>query len=553
VLVTVHGVVRNAATGEPLPRALVRIEGDADTGVLTGGDGRFEIPAVPAGPQAIQVLKPGFRDRPYAAGLAAMEETIGPAHSVLAAAEMPELAFALAPTCSIHGQIELSTGDPAQGIFVLLLRRMVQDGRAVWRVASVTKANSGGAYRFAGLADGVYAIHTEPAMDSEPAMTLVEAGKVGSIARAGYASVFYPDARDLAGAAKISISNGQQAEANFALALEPFHTVSATAVAPKAGSSREAALKLSATNDTVRVLEAADHQLIYPAQFDQATNTIQAVLPDGTYTLLVWSPQRAAGGDFSRRDDLLDPNLNPGVLAGSVDFSVAGHAVTNLRLPVSPQPTNPMQLTVLRSATQPFPTQTLPGLINVLANQTGGWISEGMTTLYAQDVKPGTNPTANLPPGAYWMHTVTAGTGLCEQSFTAGGANLAREPLVLSISGSVPPMELTLRHDCAKLALSLPQALSTQAPGEEPSYTVYVVPDFDSTLDVGPLTLRPSTGGTLTLESLTPGSYHVFTFDAPVRLEYRNPAVLAAMPNPGQQVTLSPSATSNLVLEVPGH
>jgi hypothetical protein len=57
----------------------------------------------------------------------------------------------------------------------------------------------------------------------------------------------------------------------------------------------------------------------------------------------------------------------------------------------------------------------------------------------------------------------------------------------------------------------------------------------------------------LTLESLTPGSYHVFTFDAPVRLEYRNPAVLAAMPNPGQQVTLSPSATSNLVLEVPGH
>ena len=67
------------------------------------------------------------------------------------------------------------------------------------------------------------------------------------------------------------------------------------------------------------------------------------------------------------------------------------------------------------------------------------------------------------------------------------------------------------------------------------------------------MTLRPSTGGTLTLESLTPGSYHVFTFDAPVRLEYRNPAVLAAMPNPGQQVTLSPSATSNLVLEVPGH
>ena len=38
--VTVLGVVRNAATGEPLPRTLVRIEGDADTGTLTNGEGK---------------------------------------------------------------------------------------------------------------------------------------------------------------------------------------------------------------------------------------------------------------------------------------------------------------------------------------------------------------------------------------------------------------------------------------------------------------------------------------------------------------------------------
>ena len=33
-MATVHGVVRNSASGEPLPRALVRIEGDAATGTL---------------------------------------------------------------------------------------------------------------------------------------------------------------------------------------------------------------------------------------------------------------------------------------------------------------------------------------------------------------------------------------------------------------------------------------------------------------------------------------------------------------------------------------
>ena len=64
--VTVHGVVRNGANGEPLARALVRIEGDGDAGALTDGEGRFEIPSVLAGPEIVRLLKPGFRDRPYA-------------------------------------------------------------------------------------------------------------------------------------------------------------------------------------------------------------------------------------------------------------------------------------------------------------------------------------------------------------------------------------------------------------------------------------------------------------------------------------------------------
>ena len=59
----VHGIVRNGASGDPLPRALVRINGDASTGVLTDGDGRFEIADVPDGPQEFTVVKPGFMDQ----------------------------------------------------------------------------------------------------------------------------------------------------------------------------------------------------------------------------------------------------------------------------------------------------------------------------------------------------------------------------------------------------------------------------------------------------------------------------------------------------------
>jgi hypothetical protein len=113
-------------------------------------------------------------------------------------------------------------------------------------------------------------------------------------------------------------------------------------------------------------------------------------------------------------------------------------------------------------------------------------------------------------------------------------------------------MELTLRDDCAKLTLELPPALSAFLPGDEPFYTVYVVPDFDTTADIPPLNMHPSSGATLTVDGLAPGSYHVYVFERPVRLEYRNPAVLAALPTPGQQVTLSAGTTSGLMLEVPG-
>jgi hypothetical protein len=141
---------------------------------------------------------------------------------------------------------------------------------------------------------------------------------------------------------------------------------------------------------------------------------------------------------------------------------------------------------------------------------------------------------------------------LCEDSFSAGGVNLAREQLSIGIAAAPPPMELTLRDDCAKLALQLPQALAAFLPGEEPFYTVYVVPDFDTTADIPPMTVHPSSGAILTIDGLTPGNYHVYTFDRPVRLEYRNPAALVALPTPGQAVTLSAGATSNLVLEAPG-
>ena len=185
----------------PFPARWSASRATPPTGALTDGEGRFEIAGVPLGPQAFQVMKPGFIDE-IAAGAGGPPTVVNGAsnsqHSVYVAADMPDLAFRLAPTNAIRGQVELSTGDPAQGIVVMLLRRGVQDGRAIWQPVTNVRTNSEGAYRFAGLTDGTYAVFTESTMDTELPAAFVAAGGDQAVTRAGYPSVFYPDAADLA-------------------------------------------------------------------------------------------------------------------------------------------------------------------------------------------------------------------------------------------------------------------------------------------------------------------------------------------------------------------
>jgi len=539
---TVHGIVRVGASGEPLAHALVRIGGDASTGVLTDGEGRFEMPEIPAGPQEFTITKPGFLDEAEAAADSIAWNAHGYGHNVIVAAEMGDVVFTMEPANSIRGQIQLSTGDVAEGIQVMLLRRTIRDGRAVWQVTSTARTNSEGSYRFGNLTDGLYAVYTMPAMESEGAVSLVATGNSSKVARAGYPSVFYPDVRDLGSAAKIQLRGGEQAQANIGLTLEPFQPVVATVAMPDAGDGL-----------SVQVLDGQGNLLPYSAQYDASTHTAQAMLPEGAYSLTASMASRvfhiAATRDAGRFN--LTRQGSRG-FAGEVSFTVATRPVTNLHLPMATVANSPVQVSVSRTkaaASQPGYELASDPPVFVTLTQRGGWMADGMVTSYAEGpASKSLQPTGVVPGGSYWVSTAIGPRTMCESSFTAGGASLAREPLVLGVAGSTAPLMLSLRDDCARLTLSLPGTAAYTA-GEERSYTVYVIPDFDSTQGIVPQTLRTSTGGRVTLTGLTPGSYHVFTFDRPVALEYRNPEVLASLPS--QAVSLEPNGEAELTVEVP--
>ena len=543
-LTTLHGVVRNASTGEGLARALVRIEGDASTGVLTDGDGRFEVPNIPVGPQSVTVEKPGFLDRGFSVANGAGQFIVSTAaggHNVLVAAQMPDVVFTLAPTGAIRGQVELSTGDAAEGIKIILAQRTVQDGRLLWQQGASAKTRSDGTFRFGGLADGDYALFTEPAMDSD-----LDGVPGGAGQRWGYPALYYPDAREPSGVAKIHVANGQEGQANLLLTLEPFQSVTALAVLPQGNAAARAAQNLTAT-----VMDSAGHELPYQAQYDEETHTIQSLLPDGTYTLLVSTVPNPVANPSSVHISN-SPNREPDALLGAVEFSVAGRAIAGLRVALSTPRRNPVQVSLIHGAVQSAELRAGQNdQITVMVSQAAGWVDDSLVSAYATGPAAGPLTASDILPGAYWVHTHIAARGLCEASFTAGGASLAREPLRIGLSGSTAPMEFTVRDDCASLQLSLPETLASIAAGEEPFFTVFVVPDFDSTGDVQAVTLRASTGGVATLNGLTPGNYRVYTFAGSVQFAYRNREALVAMPNAEQQITLSPGAAANLVVEAP--
>ncbi len=539
--------MRNALTGEPLARALVRVEGDANTGALTDGEGHFEL-TVPIGPQSIHVQKPGFRDRPYASEDAGLELD-GPGHSVMVSEDMPELDFKLTPSSVISGRIELSTGDPAQGIILNLLKQVIHSGRAVWVQAGATRTNGDGSYRFAGLPAGSYIVYTQPTLESEPAVTAVASGQKNGVTRFGFPAVFYPDARDFSGAGRIQLTDGQQASANMLLALEPFHSVAA--VGFLAGTPNVAMLPAISAS----ILDASGHLLPYTPQYDDATHSIQASLPDGSYMILMQGVTPVGLRVNGQGGVSVRTRGGPSQYAGMTEFTVAGHPIAGLRVPLGPPHPAPvlvryLHIGVAASAARTNGSDDSNASITLQAEQADGL---PVPDLGGSQIPVGDDSfDLSVPwPGTYWFTVYIPQKNLCADSLKGGGANLAREPLALSSLATSAPMELTLRDDCAQLSLTLPEGLAQFAPGEEPFYTVYVVPDFDTVQDIPPMAVHPSSGATLTVDGLTPGNYHVYTFASPVRLEYRNRAVLAALPNPGQAVTLAPGGTGSLVLEAP--
>jgi len=546
--VTVHGIVRNAATGEPLPRALVRIDDEVEAGALTDGEGRFEIPGISQGPHGFSVVKPNFSSKVENGDFEGYVQ-----HLVHVAAEMPELSLALSPLNAISGHVMLSNGEPAIGIGLTLLKLTVQDGRASWMEMDSHQTTPGGEFRFYGLEDGSYTIMTQPEFDNEKASAPACNGPAPTKVQ-GYPAVFYPYAADSAGAERIDLAGGQQAQANLTLTLSPFHEIQAALGKQAPGNQWQF---------TSILMDHNGQRLNYPLREDEKNHSVCAYLPDGAYTLTV---EGTAEDNTVSIQGVSLRAMRPGnrgkTLAGLLDFTVEGQAQTQLRVPLNSGLSTPVHLRYEPAPPAPKSPATGdqhdpeggepdPEPLGLWAVRAGSAAPRGGMMESAERADANLYQFDMVAPGSYWIHGSANQAGTCLGSVTAGGVNLALAPWIAGTQGTGPAIEAVLRTDCAKLTLELPSTLTAGLPGEEPVLFLYLVPEFDSVQTVRQTTVVPSSGTTVSLEDLTPGAYRVYVFDTPRQLEYRNPAAMDRLSVKGQPVTLSPGGNANLTLEIP--
>jgi hypothetical protein len=502
----VKGEVLDSISHQPIARVLVETGIDA---VLTDNDGHFEL-NLPAGEIGINLRRPGYGMRGQYMH-----------HAIRVGANMPDLIFALTPEAMITGHVTLSTGDEADGIRITAYRRQVVNGRERWALQNIVTTNSEGAFRLANLeAPATYLLYSMPAHDRAGAIA------PGAISY-GYPSLYYPGVADSAAAGLITLSPGQQAQADFTLTQQPFYPVS---------------IVMPGRRNGVQIHDQSGRTLEFSTRWNEQRGTAETNLPNGRY----YAESRTPGESATY---------------GRVEFTVAGGPVSGLSMAMAPL--HPVPVIVRQEANTTESSGTGAGSVSLVSDSSPG-LNLSLVSAEAFDLQagggslrrpPGGSDSSlfeleNAMPGRYWVET-SPFRGYVS-SITSGGVDLAREPLVIGAGNSTAPIEITLRNDAGTIAGQINQSTTAAAGssqlGDAGNVFVYAIPLFPTTSQIPQSSTQGS--GQFSIGNVAPGSYRVVAFDHTQEIDPTDTQALAKYIGKGQTATVEANGTANVQLDV---
>jgi len=491
---TLSGSVVNSVTGEPIPRALVQMFAGGGNSTLTDSDGHFQFDGLAAMQTALTARKPGFFNEQEASqgqGMSALTRiTIGPNTS--------SVVLKLVPEGIISGHVT-ADGEGIENIPVKLVHLRIIDGRRRWEQTGNATTDSDGEFRIASLVPGMYYAAFGPNWGP-----LAAVGNPKSRER-GYAEVFFPGVPDLASAAPIDLSGGQQFEADISLKAEPLYHVSGAVSGYAAGQG----VNLSFVN-------SAGDTLPFPVQFSRQGSEFQAQVTSGSYTLhaeafsenssLQANLPVTISADTAGIHLVLEPDVSIPVIVRTEFSSSQAAKVVPQNMPVTVQLTSSLPSL---AASDYFSSLDAPANPSALA---------------LRDVEPGRYAAQVTPNGPFYV-----------QSAQCGGIDLLRDDLTVPAGSRVPPIEVVLRDDGASLTGTV------NSEGQSARGAVFLVPDRTPRQ-----TKMAREQGQFRFTNLAPGDYGVFAADRGADLEYTNSEALSPYLGKAAHVTLPPNGNVNL-------
>ena len=493
-----RGTVINAATNEPVSRALVELNVPSGVAQLSGTDGTFIFTNLPRGQYVATALKPGFFN----------EEELGRGHAAkIAPAKIPfngDLLLRLTPEGVIYGEVKNEDGEPIEGIRVRVMRLRVVEGHKVIDPEGEGSTDDEGAFRIANLQPGRYRVSFMQA--NRGIIRYVRDFNRKQEAEQGYASEFYPGVRDGESAANIEVKAGAQSQVTQVLKRQRLFEISGVL----RGGDPEGAFHLM-------LRDASGDYLPENMKIDQKRGQFQIVgIPEGTYTLLARGLRRNRAAPEENKPMLSATRLVH--LTSDVTGVVLALQPTNsveiqVRDEIPPDGSNMLHQAVVRfvslESTQYSPAIQAP-------------IMEGERVTMAQ--------LDDIPPGTYRVEATPNQAGYVV-SLRCGRTDLLREDLTVAAGAALPPVEVTLRNDGAQLNMSVMDENHRRGA----SVVIY-----SEEYPRRSLLVQMDDTGSASQTNLAPGTYSLIAVEDADDLEFRNPLAMQRYLGDATEVTLQP-------------
>jgi uncharacterized protein (DUF2141 family) len=503
------GNVINAATGEPVSRALVQMQTPVGKAQFAGTDGTFVFKNLARGRYNLTASKPGFFN----------EQQLGRWNAWMNSfQDVPsekEVVLKLTPEGIIYGEVKNENGEPIEGVTVRAQRWQTENGRKSLQNARDAATDDEGNFRLAELKPGSYHL------------SFVPVGRGGWVTYdklnrkkqtdEGYGAQFYPGVADVESSTAIELRGGA----------------------------------------TVHITQALSRQRLF-----EVAGAVRGVNPTGGFGLMLVN----TSGDMVQRTVRIDPKTGqfqiPGVPAGTY-MLVASAQAPNENGTQEPQ----AQLT----ATQLIHLKSdLGGVVLMLGRGisvgvqvNGGIPSVGTANVpqvmvqlisreFLQNSRGTMVPPQNgeprpaariedIPPGTYTVEA-SPNQPAYIASLRCGSVDLLRDDLTIAPGGVLPPIEVTLGKDGAQLSVKVMEK------GQPAAAAVVIYSEEYPRRSV--LTQTNETGA-FSQGNLAPGKYQVIAVKDALDLEFRSPGAMEKYLEHASAVTLqSGGAETSVRVEV---